>query len=90
MTAVAPRRTGTPSTSAPGSWVFRGTCRRVGDPELFFPLGSDTRAMQQAVRAKAFCVNCPVREECLHYALASHQGHGIWGGTTAEERRKLR
>ena len=45
--------------------------------------------MRQAQRAKSFCESCPVRDECLSYALASEQSHGIWGGTTAEERREL-
>lgn len=74
---------------SPGLWVFRGACRHAGDPELFFPHGSDIRALRQARRAKMFCAQCPVRDECLRYALASGQAHGIWGGTTAEERRQL-
>jgi WhiB family redox-sensing transcriptional regulator len=73
----------------PGIWVFRGVCRRADDPELFFPHGTDMLALRQVQRAKAFCARCPVRDECLSYALASQQRHGIWGGTTAEERRDL-
>jgi WhiB family transcriptional regulator, redox-sensing transcriptional regulator len=74
---------------APGIWVFRGACRCADDPELFFPRGTDMRALRQAQRAKTFCAHCPVRAECLHYALDTEQRHGIWGGTTAEERREL-
>ena len=33
---------------------------------------------------------CPVAEECLEFALATNQEAGVWGGTTEEERRKLR
>jgi WhiB family redox-sensing transcriptional regulator len=31
-----------------------------------------------------------VNEECLEFALATNQEAGVWGGTTEEERRKLR
>jgi WhiB family redox-sensing transcriptional regulator len=31
-----------------------------------------------------------VSEECLEFALATNQEAGIWGGTTEEDRRKLR
>lgn len=74
---------------APGMWVFRGACRGADNPELFFPRGTDLLAIRQAQRAKSYCGRCPVRDECLRYALASEQTHGIWGGTTAEERREL-
>lgn len=42
-----------------------------------------------AVEATEGCMACPVRGECLLYALASEQRHGIWGGLTPEERRGL-
>ena len=77
------------SVVAPGVWVFHGACRSADNPELFFPRGTDLRALRQAQIAKSFCASCPVRDECLRYALASEQSHGIWGGTTAEERREL-
>jgi WhiB family redox-sensing transcriptional regulator len=37
-----------------------------------------------------FPIGSTVREECLEFALATNQEAGIWGGTTEEERRKLR
>jgi WhiB family redox-sensing transcriptional regulator len=36
--------------------------------------------------AKAVCAACPVRRECLAFALRTEQVHGIWGGTTPDER----
>ena len=33
---------------------------------------------------------CPVVAECLAFALAGNVGYGVWGGTTAAERYKLR
>lgn len=40
--------------------------------------------------AKAVCRRCLVREECLAFALASVERHGIWGGLSERERRKVR
>ncbi|CAM5599797.1 MULTISPECIES: WhiB family transcriptional regulator [Streptomyces] len=40
-------------------------------------------------RVKTLCSDCPVRTECLAYALDNRIEHGIWGGTTARERRSL-
>ncbi|MDV7268824.1 WhiB family transcriptional regulator, partial [Rhodococcus oxybenzonivorans] len=40
--------------------------------------------------AKQVCRRCPVRDRCLEYALGSYERHGIWGGYTEDERKKLR
>ena len=67
---------------SPG-WWFAGLCAQT-DPELFFPeKGGSTRA------AKAVCAGCPVRAECLGYALAHDERFGVWGGTSERERRRL-
>jgi WhiB family redox-sensing transcriptional regulator len=66
--------------------MSRGACGDV-DPELFFPVAGRTGpAMRQAKAAKAVCGRCPVRANCLSYALET-MPEGIWGGTTEEERR---
>lgn len=57
------------------------------DPTRFFPAGDDAAEVE---RAKAVCSGCPVREECLAYAIETHQTHGIWGGRTPRERRRIR
>jgi hypothetical protein len=44
----------------------------------------------QVERAKAVCAGCPVRSDCLRYALAAGPLQGVWGGLTEEERRLLR
>ena len=36
------------------------------------------------------CRECPAKEPCLEFALTTNQDSGIWGGTSEEERRKLR
>jgi WhiB family redox-sensing transcriptional regulator len=55
------------------------------DPNLFFPdRGVD------AGPAKAICHRCHCRAECLAWAVRTRQEFGVWGGTTPEERRRLR
>ncbi len=44
----------------------------------------------QAEEAKRICHRCPVRSECLRWALDTGQDHGIWGGADEAERRTLR
>ena len=67
----------------------QGACRGV-DPELFFPVGSSGPALHQIAQAKAVCAGCLVRDDCLSYAVTTGQSAGIWGGTSEEERRKIR
>lgn len=39
--------------------------------------------------AKNICRACPVKTECLEYALATHE-YGVWAGTTQRERALIR
>jgi WhiB family redox-sensing transcriptional regulator len=64
-------------------------CRSY-DPEFFFPIGKTGRAIAEIQRAKAVCAACPVRAECLAFALETHQDYGIWGDCDDDERRALR
>jgi WhiB family redox-sensing transcriptional regulator len=68
----------------------QGAACRDQDPELFFPLTDLGPGARQADRAKAVCARCPVRTECLDYALDNGLDHGIFGGATETERRELR
>jgi len=55
------------------------------DPEAFFPeKGGTTRP------AKTVCRRCEIRPECLAWAVATGQPHGVWGGMGERERRRLR
>jgi WhiB family transcriptional regulator, redox-sensing transcriptional regulator len=66
------------------SWQDHGNCLGL-DPDLFFPeRGASTR------EAKEVCRGCVVRETCLEYALATGEKHGIWGGMSDRERRRIR
>jgi WhiB family redox-sensing transcriptional regulator len=70
-------------------WRARASCRDT-DPDLFFPVGTTGQAIDQIEAAKAVCSDCEVRAACLEFALATNQEAGVWGGTSEEERRKLR
>jgi hypothetical protein len=65
------------------SWHADAACAEA-DPSLFFD--SDGEAAQQAM---AMCAVCPVRTTCLRSALELGEMHGIWGGTTESERRRM-
>ncbi len=64
------------------AWMADAACR--GSTVNFHPeRGQDARS------AKAICARCPVREQCQAYALETGEMFGVWGGTTAKERRRL-
>lgn len=69
-------------------WRSMSACRD-SDPELFFP---DPRGpgVTQLETAQAVCARCQVRAECLSFAVETVQDHGVWGGTSEEERRAQR
>jgi len=71
------------------SWRDRAACRDT-NPELFFPAGSTGDAINHIEAAKAVCALCPVRAQCLEFAFETNQESGIWGGTSEDERRRLR
>lgn len=71
-------------------WRDAAACRDE-DPETFFPEGQAGRTiMNQVDDAKAVCRQCPVRRECLCFAVDTGQDFGVWGGLTADERRAVR
>jgi WhiB family redox-sensing transcriptional regulator len=67
------------------NWREIASCRFTS--VSFFPSPEDAEGIGQA---KAVCAQCPVIEECLAYAIETNQAEGVWGGTTARERVKLR
>jgi WhiB family redox-sensing transcriptional regulator len=61
-----------------------GACR-TEDPTLFFPPYDSPSANAPA---KAVCERCPIKPECLEWAL-DHEDEGVWGGTGPADRRAL-
>ena len=71
------------------NWDEEAACRST-DPDVFFPR-DDVQGRGYDVRAaKRVCVGCPVRTQCLEFALAARLEYGVWGGLTETERRSLR
>jgi WhiB family transcriptional regulator, redox-sensing transcriptional regulator len=65
------------------SWMQEGKCREL-PPETFFP--SDGVGVEIARR---ICADCPVKGPCLEYALYNRIEHGVWGGASERERRRI-
>jgi WhiB family redox-sensing transcriptional regulator len=47
----------------------------TGDPDLFFAERPD-----ELEQAKALCIACPIRQQCLAAALDRAEPWGVWGG----------
>lgn len=61
---------------------------QLHDPEIWHPVGRGPAPAAQEVLAKRYCATCPIKVVCLETALAGGE-HGIWGGTTEDERREI-
>lgn len=68
------------------SWMRHAACRGV-DPKLFFPEERSSDTVSTIRNAKKVCESCVVRVPCLDYG--KYEQHGIWGGTSRNERRKI-
>lgn len=72
-------------------WQWQAVCRGE-DAALFFPpshLEDRDHKRERERRAKALCSICPVRIECLEYALRIREPYGVWGGLNEIERRAI-
>ncbi len=64
-------------------WMGNGLCRDL-PPSTFFPsdgVGVDV--------ARKICAECPSKTPCLEYALEQRIDHGVWGGASERERRRI-
>jgi WhiB family transcriptional regulator, redox-sensing transcriptional regulator len=84
-TSIRPLTPAIPNLAAAliGPWTARASCTET-DPEVFFPPHGDP-----ATQARQICAQCPVRDDCLAYALDADERYGIWGGLDPDERRSL-
>jgi WhiB family redox-sensing transcriptional regulator len=64
-------------------WMSDALCKDA-PPGAFFP--SDGVGVERACRV---CAQCPVKLECLEYALTYRIDHGVWGGCSERERRRI-
>lgn len=77
----------TESFLPPERWMQEGACTQ-SDPDAWFAEQDETDLTRQAKRVCRTV--CPVREQCLEYALRSGEQSGVWGGFTAMELRQIR
>jgi WhiB family redox-sensing transcriptional regulator len=84
----------------PVEWAWRELAACVGTPiDWWFPqppTGGRPRLDEAPpepsmapLEALALCEECPVRSECLEWALR-HERHGVWAGTTERARARMR
>lgn len=78
-----------PSTRDDSRWREDAACRNT-NPDLFFPVGKTIDAVEETSAAIALCRRCPVREQCLEYAMVTNQRDGIWGAMSEDDRRRMR
>ncbi len=73
------------------TWHLRASCRGPESSFFFPPSIAERREEREAreAKAKGICRQCIVQRDCLEFALRVHEPHGIWGGLTEAERRRL-
>ena len=71
----------------PDDWRDRAECKDDATADLWFVPPGDRHGI---AAAKAICRRCPVAPECLAEAMADPSIVGVWGGTTENQRAKLR
>ena len=74
------------------TWRDDAACKGM-DPAVFYPV-AETRSAQESLwakeRAVQVCQACQVTDACLAYALDHDEEHGVWGGSTPDDRDALR
>lgn len=71
--------------ATPISWRMKGSCKG-SDAWVFYPPPEDDSLAEEA---KAICLGCAVLKQCREFALATREKHGVWGGLTERERRRM-
>lgn len=70
---------------ADATWMSEALCAQI-DAEPFFPESGGTPHLGK----KLCATGCPVKDQCLEWALATDQRYGVWGGLSESERRALK
>lgn len=74
-----------------GLWRDHAKCKAMGN-EMFFDYGKGRGkdAIKNLARVARFCSDCPVRKECLRFALDNNIKYGVWGGMSPNQRKSFR
>ena len=67
------------------NWRLIGLCKG-SSTVVFYPPSDDDSLAEEA---KTICSMCTVRKPCLEFALNTREKHGVWGGLTERERRRV-
>jgi WhiB family redox-sensing transcriptional regulator len=68
------------------SWRELAACRDIVSAD-YDPFFADTADLQ--AEAIAICATCPVRDDCLTFAVRTGQQYGVWGGQPQQVIRRL-
>ena len=69
----------------PLPWYRDARCAEEDVSKTWFHSGD----LREVNHAKRVCQGCPVRQECLEYALTTPDQWGVWGGLSERERRVI-
>lgn len=67
-------------------WMDSAACAK--SEEVFFETKKG-RPPRETSAAQKICRSCPVKEDCLKFALDNRFAYGIWGGATPRMRARL-
>lgn len=67
-------------------WIARAACGGMATANHDPFYSSSARTERKALE---ICEGCPVRAECLRFAVDQGEWHGTWGGKTQEQLRRL-
>ena len=70
-------------------WRNQAACRGT-DTNVFFPPSDRPSESARIAYAKRICAACPVRAECLAWALETRDRWSILGGTSPGDRDRIR
>lgn len=79
------------SSTAEQDWMDQAACRPGSghDPELWWPLSYNNPEHDRVATLQAIDIcwqQCPVRRQCLEWAVQNRETGGIWGGLTVTQR----
>jgi len=66
-------------------WHVAAACLGL-NTEMFYPYRTDIEGVEQV---RPICMRCPVRQQCLQFAIDNDERFGVWGGMSAIERNQL-